>query len=1173
MYLAACTAALLFKSIMILGSIALIAPLFAFWICREWMRNYNEKLQLYQNVIDQSPLSIIITDMNSRIEYINPYFTQITGYSLEEVRGRTPSILRTDKTEGQTYRELWDTLNRGENWEGEFVNKTKDGEEYTEAVIISSIKNQAGTITHYVGIKENVSEYKRIKKELSDQLYFTSQLVDTLPHPLFYMDSEGSFLGCNYAYEKAFQVQRRNLIGMHISDLPHLTQDGYQIIREMKEEVMSRGATDVRQIQRLFATGENHDILYSLSAYRLSDRTIGGYLGIMTDISDLKSKEKELVDSMQFLDIVISHIPVMLYVKDAKTLKYYKVNKACADFLGKTPDEMLDLTVYDLFPPDTAKRLNAMDRKVLETRQIISEIDVFPGYSEECALRYVQASVLPILDSNGEPLYLLGVSEDITGAKLKEEELKYALSLAEEATIAKSQFLANMSHEIRTPMNAIIGLAYLALRTGLNLKQRDYVSKIHNAGTSLLVLVNEILDFSKIESGSMELEDTGFELQDIIQNAVDLSSQAAHDKGLELLCYIPQDIPRQLEGDPLRLVQIITNLLSNAVKFTENGEVAVTVEMISCIDTRVKLKFSVRDTGIGLSKEAENKIFLAFTQADSSTTRKFGGTGLGLAISRRLVEMMGGDIWVQSEEGKGSKFSFTAWFGIGQADASKPLEMPEGERRLKILVVDDNRAAREILTEYLQNFKCLTTAAASSDEALNALRENDAGTPYDAVFLDWQLAGIDGMETVKLIKNGAGLLHIPAIVLVKPFGIEDIRQHPDVNLVDDFVVKPINQSLLYDTLITLFHGPKPSTEKAVIHEKNYGLSGIRVLVAEDNEINRQIAVELLKSQGIIADVAPNGAEAVRMVEQMSAGKPYQIVIVDLQMPVMDGFEAAKRIRELDKELPIIAMTARTMQEERELTILAGMNDHVAKPVDPDILFTKIGKWASGTSGEIISLQKVPAYHQISTPLKEITIRGIDLTGGLKRVGGNETLYMDLLLKYAENQRETVSKLLDSVSRNDFAAAHRLAHNLKGVSGNIGALEVQNLSGDIVKLLIKQQNTEWLSQLLRRLQVVVSQISNDISSKLDELDLYSDKDNILEQHEALNEIVDNLLIVLKDNDYEAVDYFNSVKGTLALEILPEQMATLESHIRMFEYDEAITVLETALSESNNVQRLM
>src|SRR5207248_144979 len=374
-----------------------------------------------------------------------------------------------------------------------------------------------------------------------------------------------------------------------------------------------------------------------------------------------------------------------------------------------------------------------------------------------------------VKDGNGKPTDIYGVTQDITEFKRLETELRLAMQKAEDATKAKSAFLANMSHEIRTPMNAIIGLSYLALKTPLNPKQRDYVSKVHHAGMSLLGIINDILDFSKIEAGKLDMETIDFHLDEVISTVTTLTAQKAHDKGLEFLIHVAPAIPEQLLGDPLRLGQILTNFVNNAIKFTERGEIGLNIELLERTGDKVQLKFSVRDTGIGMTQEQAAKLFQPFSQADMSTTRKHGGTGLGLSISRKLAELMGGRVWLESEPGSGSTFNFTIWLEVG-ATAGFGKIIPEKLSRLRVLIVDDNAVAREILQEPLSAVASRVDSVSSGEEALAAVREKDPAEPYDIVFMDWRMPGMDGLETSRYIKSDETLRHQPAIVLVTAFG-------------------------------------------------------------------------------------------------------------------------------------------------------------------------------------------------------------------------------------------------------------------------------------------------------------------------------------------------------------------------------------------------------------------
>ena len=780
----------------------------------------------------------------------------------------------------------------------------------------------------------------------------------------------------------------------------------------------------------------------------------------------VKERTRELSKANEQTNLILQNATEgILTIDDDQIL--VRFNPACEDMWGYKAEEVLGREMTMLIPEyareshlDNVHRFRDaetsgvhMESRGLKLFGLTKSGEVFPtevGVSKNVV--------------NGITYYSAFI-RDITEREKSESKILEAMEVAESATKAKGDFLANMSHEIRTPMNAVIGLSDLCLRTDLNPKQEDYLSKIHGSAESLLGIINDILDFSKIEAGQLNFEEIDFELDELLENLATVAHVKIQEKGLEFLFNRDPNIPSVLNGDPLRLNQILINLTNNSVKFTDEGEIVVTIELVEKSAESIVLRFSVRDTGIGMSKEQQGRLFQSFSQADSSITRKYGGTGLGLSISKQLVELMKGEIGVESEPGVGSNFIFTATLGIGSAAEIKSYDVVPNLKNMRAIVVDDNPTAQEILSTYLRHFTFEVDVANNADELFKMMSENSQH--YDLILLDWLMPGMNGLETAEKIKTEIKPEVDPHIIMVSAFNAGDVAGKAGGEYIDQFLSKPVSPSHLFDAIMMAFGVATDSTRRKQGGQK-FDLATLRpvqgatILLVEDNEINQQVASETLEQAGFYVDIANHGLEALEMLE----GKQYDCVLMDLQMPIMDGFTATAKIRENPayKELPILAMTANATAEDRDRSLAAGMNEHIAKPIRPQLLFKALVEWIPHGERELPESFGSETGPETEPTLPELS--GIDVEGGLERMGGSAKSYIKLLDKFSENQVAAVSEIREALASNDQELAERLAHTLKGVSGSIGATELFDSATEL-ESAIKQQIDDQVEELLSK----------------------------------------------------------------------------------------------------------
>ncbi|MET0066941.1 MAG: response regulator [Candidatus Thiodiazotropha sp.] len=892
--------------------VIVVSMVLGFWISRQ-VQHSNERLaaltrdlELQKFAVDQHAI-VSSTDVDGNILYANDKFCEISGFTQEELIGKSHRLIKSGYHDDAMYKEMWETISAGGVWHGEIKNRSKTGSYYWVAATIVPMVDEEGVPFQYISIRTDITERKSMEESITESNRFLQSLTNTMGEGVYALNREGE---CTFVNPKAIQLLGFNkfeILGENIHDLIH-----------------------------------HHD-------------KAGDW-------------------------VAAEDCPILI--------------------------------------------------SVMQTHEYNSDDELF--FTKSGKAFPVSMSATPIF-KDGEIDGHVAVFQDISERKVQEYMLQQAKEQAEAANRAKSQFLANMSHEIRTPMNAIIGMTHLALQTDLTPEQHNFITKANRSAESLLGLINDILDLSKIEAGKLDIESTRFHLQAVFDDIANVLSYTAEEKGIELLFNIQGDAPAFLVGDPMRLGQVLLNLSNNALKFTEQGEVIVSVEVAERKDSEVMLHFSVKDTGIGISEDNQRKLFESFSQADASTTRRYGGTGLGLSISRRLVELMGGTIRVESREGVGSTFHVYLPFGVRSQD-----EMPvsswdvEALHGCRCLIVDDSTSARIIFQTILESQAIQVESVTNVEDAVEKLAN---GVRYDFLLIDWRIGDADGVELVKQLRDVMGD-PVPPVIMTTAHGIDNLEQR--LAELEVQVSSVLGKPVLIENLIHAAANAVGKGQVSHLNRDKYDyrsiLEGQHLLVVEDNPFNQEVVVSLLKHQGISVDVAVHGREALEMLETSH----YDGVLMDCQMPIMDGYEATRAIRAQPRfaGLPVIAMTANVMNDDIREALETGMNDHIAKPIHVQTMLDTLVKWLSPKErlpgGEASPPTEIPAAMEIPET------RHFNLARGLRGMGGDMQVYKRLLGKFIENQRNTIEDTRQAQAAGDTGRALRNLHTLKGIAGTLHA---------------------------------------------------------------------------------------------------------------------------------------
>ena len=1088
----------------------------------------RESEERYKTLVETSNDMIFTVDLKGSFLFINRASERILGYTSEEIK-RINGFEPVHPDDLETVREQFAQLVGGKSVDNmEYRYKAKSGSYINIMNNASPILDPNGNVVAALGVARDVTERKRAEEELTKyrdhleelveertaelteanqqlELEITErkraeeavrvseerlrQIAENVGEGFFLSDaSDNSAIYVSPAYEKIWGRP----VGTAYADAQSWLEVVHPEDRERVKayvEKHSRGKIAFSQEYRiLWPDGSIRWVRDRVYPVKNESGEIYRIVGVTDDITERKRIEQARRESEERLRSLFETMAegVILIATDGQIIQ---ANPAAGHILGLERSEIIGRNYvspeWEVFRPDGTPmppEEMAGPRAMKEKHPVK---DVVMGVQQpDGSISWINVNATPLIDQAGKLQGVVGTFADITERKRSEEDLKKTKQQAEEANRLKSEFLANMSHEIRTPMNAIIGMTDITLETCLTDEQRDYLITVKDSARALLQLLDDILDLSKVEAGRSELETIDFDLRVTVEGVADTLAPKASAKGLELVCMIHHQIPALLRGDPGRLRQILINLGGNAVKFTEKGEVVIRVELEEETENRATLLFSVTDTGVGIPKDKQKEIFEPFIQVDGSTTRKYGGTGLGLSISKRLVKLLGGQIGVESESGKGSRFWFTTTLEKQKEFKDVFPSLPPDIRGMRILVVDDNKTNRTILVKILESFACSAEAVEGRNEAIRILKKAAQKEKlFDLVLLDMQMPEMDGEEVLRAIKDDPEIKDV-AVIILTSLGERGDAARLEALGCAGYLLKPVKQSQLFDAIITVMSQqkkeiePKPGrivTRHTIAEQKR---RKVRILVAEDNPMNQKLAVALLKKAGYPVDAVENG----RMVMEALNRTAYHLILMDVQMPEMDGFEATKAIRKMEgvnKHAPIIAMTAHAMKGDRERCLQVGMDDYISKPIEPQELFNVIKKWTKSRDPKNANKWKgeFKKGDQIKEPL-------LDLKIALTRFDGDKEFFKQMLQKFLDYAPKQLSILDEAAKEGNAKEIEREAHGLKGAAGNLGVKGIADLSLKL-ELLGRTGNLAGAKEMIGNLKTELKRLEEYLNKSFPE----------------------------------------------------------------------------------------